>query len=59
MNIQQMQYKKTNHFGHAIMTFLFFPWVLVWLCCAMSTNNHNNNVNLMHAIENSKRQSSR
>lgn len=28
-----------SHLIHAILTVLFFPWALVWLCCAVSANN--------------------
>lgn len=28
-----------SHLIHAILTVLFFPWALVWLCCAVSAGN--------------------
>lgn len=28
-----------SHLIHAILTVLFFPWALVWLCCAVSASN--------------------
>jgi predicted acyltransferase len=28
-----------SHFVHAVITILFFPWALVWLCCAISASN--------------------
>lgn len=28
-----------SHLIHAIITILFFPWALVWLCCAISAGN--------------------
>lgn len=27
------------HCFHLIMTIIFFPWALVWLCCAVSAGN--------------------
>lgn len=27
------------HLIHAILTLIFFPWALVWLCCAVSAGN--------------------
>lgn len=27
------------HLIHAILTLIFFPWALVWLCCAISASN--------------------
>lgn len=27
------------HLIHAILTIIFFPWALVWLCCAVSAGN--------------------
>jgi hypothetical protein len=54
MNIQSMQYRKTSHFAHAIMTILFFPWVLVWVVCAVNNSNYNANLNVVHAIQSAK-----
>lgn len=28
-----------SHLIHAVLTILFFPWALVWLCCAVSASN--------------------
>lgn len=27
------------HLIHAILTLIFLPWALVWLCCAISASN--------------------
>lgn len=27
------------HCFHLIMTIIFFPWAIVWLCCAISAGN--------------------
>ncbi|UAW53628.1 hypothetical protein QGX15_gp067 [Pseudomonas phage psageK4e] len=51
MNLKNMQYRKTSHFGHAILSILFFPWVIVWAIIAISNNNYNNNLNVIHAIQ--------
>ncbi|QHZ60118.1 hypothetical protein PJKIFABJ_00182 [Pseudomonas phage PE09] len=52
MSLKNMQYKKTSHFGHAILSILFFPWIIVWAFIAMSNNNYNNNLDVIHAIKN-------
>ena len=39
-----MEYKKTSHIGHAILTLLFFPYFLVWVACAASDASHNKKV---------------
>lgn len=36
-----MGYKNTWHILHLIITLIFFPWVLVWICCAMINSQHN------------------
>lgn len=36
-----MGYKNTWHILHLILTLLFWPWLLVWICCAMLNNQHN------------------
>lgn len=36
-----MGYKNTWHILHLIITLLFWPWLLVWICCAMLNNQHN------------------
>lgn len=28
-----------SHFVHLIITIVFFPWAIVWLCCAISAGN--------------------
>lgn len=28
-----------SHCIHLILTLIFFPWVLVWICCAVSAAN--------------------
>lgn len=27
------------HCFHLVLTLIFFPWVLVWICCAVSAGN--------------------
>jgi len=27
------------HFVHFIITILFFPWVIIWIICAVSASN--------------------
>ena len=39
-----MEYKKTTHWGHLIITLLFFPWFLIWMACAASDASHNKKV---------------
>jgi hypothetical protein len=56
MNLQSMQYRKTSHIGHAIMSILFFPWVIVWIVCAVNNSNYNANLNVVHAIQQSAKQ---
>jgi hypothetical protein len=34
----------TNHFGHLILTILFFPWLLAWIMFHISNRNHNDEV---------------
>ncbi|AHJ87417.1 hypothetical protein phiPsa374_157 [Pseudomonas phage phiPsa374] len=51
MSLKNMQYRKTSHFGHAILSILFFPWVIVWAIIALSNNNYNNNLDVIHAIQ--------
>jgi len=36
-----MGYKNTWHILHLILTLLFWPWLLVWICCAMLNSQHN------------------
>lgn len=28
-----------SHCIHLILTLIFFPWALVWICCAVSASN--------------------
>lgn len=28
-----------SHCVHLVLTLIFFPWVLVWICCAVSASN--------------------
>lgn len=28
-----------SHCVHLILTLIFFPWLLVWICCAVSAGN--------------------
>lgn len=28
-----------SHCVHLILTLIFFPWALVWICCAVSAGN--------------------
>lgn len=28
-----------SHFIHLVITIIFFPWAIVWLCCAISAGN--------------------
>lgn len=28
-----------SHFVHLVITIIFFPWAIVWLCCAISAGN--------------------
>jgi len=28
-----------SHCFHLILTIIFLPWLLVWICCAVSANN--------------------
>lgn len=36
-----MEYKKTSHIFHFILTILFFPWAIVWVLCALRNHQHN------------------
>lgn len=36
-----MHYKETSHVLHAIMSLIFFPWVLIWVACYLSNKSHN------------------
>ncbi|UAV89896.1 hypothetical protein REC_26 [Pseudomonas phage REC] len=39
--------RHTNHFGHLILTILFFPWALAWLLIHLSNQRHNDEVDRM------------
>jgi hypothetical protein len=28
-----------SHFIHLVITIIFFPWLVVWILCAISANN--------------------
>lgn len=56
MNLQSMQLRKTSHFAHAIMSILFFPWVIVWVVCAINNSNYNANIQVVHAIQSAAKQ---
>jgi Cu/Ag efflux pump CusA len=36
-----MKYKNTSHVLHAILSIIFFPWLIVWLWCASSNSKTN------------------
>lgn len=38
------QKRSTNHFGHLILTILFFPWAIAWIAFYISNRNHNDRV---------------
>lgn len=39
--------RHTNHFGHLILTVLFFPWALAWILFHLSNQRHNDEVDRM------------
>ena len=39
-----MEYKKTTHWGHLIITIIFPFWFLIWIACAASDASHNKKV---------------
>lgn len=36
-----MHFHKTMHILHLILTILFPPWLIVWIFCAISNNQKN------------------
>lgn len=36
-----MYYKKCSHILHLIMTLIIWPWVVVWVVCALRVSSHN------------------
>jgi hypothetical protein len=36
--------RNTNHFGHFILTVLFFPWVIAWIAFYISNRNYNDHI---------------
>jgi hypothetical protein len=52
MSLKSLQYRKTNHIGHAILSLIFPPWIIVWVVCAVNNSNYNNHLDVIHAIKN-------
>ena len=42
------QYKETSHIFHAIMSLIFFPWVIIWAACYMSNKSHNDRIDRLN-----------
>ena len=43
--MKALQYKKTSHIGHLILTCLTGGlWIIVWILCHLATQNHNSRV---------------
>jgi hypothetical protein len=36
--------RDTNHFGHLIVTILFWPWLIAWIMFYMANQRHNDEV---------------
>lgn len=39
-----LQHRRTNHFGHLILSLLFFPWVIAWIAFHLHNQRHNDEV---------------
>jgi len=37
----QSQYKSTWHLIHLIVTVLFVPWIIIWICQYFNNKSHN------------------
>uniref|UniRef100_A0AAU6VY26 Uncharacterized protein n=2 Tax=unclassified bacterial viruses TaxID=12333 RepID=A0AAU6VY26_9VIRU len=36
--------RHTNHFGHFILSVLFFPWVIAWIVFHLNNQRHNDEI---------------
>lgn len=54
-----MKYRTCWHLLHLILSIIFFPWLIVWFCLAISAARHNRAVNAAAqraVLEESKKQ---
>lgn len=49
--MKSYHYKSCSHVLHAIVSILFFPWLIVWLACAVHVSRHNSWVTRKRASE--------
>lgn len=42
-----LQKRRTNHFGHLLLTILFFPWAIAWIAFHLSNQRHNDQVDMV------------
>lgn len=49
MSAKHLQYKKTSHFTHLILTLLTGGlWIVIWILCWFMNNSHNSRVDLAY-----------